>query len=50
MYNLNYTPTTLGYNVEEKLFLAVREQQRLNTTAIWQANFANKQRSLGRSV
>jgi hypothetical protein len=31
MYNLNYTPTTLGYKVEEKLYLGVREQKRLNT-------------------
>jgi hypothetical protein len=31
MYNLNYTPT-LGYEVEEKLYLGVREQKRLNTT------------------
>jgi hypothetical protein len=25
MYNLNYTPTTLGYKVEEKLITAVLE-------------------------
>jgi hypothetical protein len=34
MYNLKYTPTTLGYKVEEKLYLGVREQKRLNTTAL----------------
>jgi hypothetical protein len=34
MYNLNYTPTTLGVQVEEKLYLGVREQKRLNTTAV----------------
>jgi hypothetical protein len=32
MYNLNYTPTTLGYKLEEKLHLGVREQKRLNIT------------------
>jgi hypothetical protein len=36
MYNLHYVPTTLGggYKVEEKLYLGVREQKRLNTTGI----------------
>jgi hypothetical protein len=34
MYNLNYAPTTLGYKVEEKLYLGVREQKRLNITAL----------------
>jgi hypothetical protein len=34
MCNLNYTPTTLGYKVEEKLYLGVREQKGLNSTAI----------------
>jgi hypothetical protein len=34
MYNLNYRPTTLGYKVEEKLYLGVREQKRLNTTGL----------------
>jgi hypothetical protein len=34
MYGLNYTPTTLGYTIEEKLYLGVREQKRLNTTAL----------------
>jgi hypothetical protein len=34
MYNLNYTPTTLGVEVEEKLYQGVREQKRLNTTAL----------------
>jgi hypothetical protein len=33
MYNLNYTPT-LGVQSEEKLYLGVREQERLNTTAL----------------
>jgi hypothetical protein len=31
---LNYTQTTSGYKVEEKLHLGVREQKRLNTTVI----------------
>jgi hypothetical protein len=30
MYNLNYAPTTLG--VEEKIYLGVRELERLNIT------------------
>jgi hypothetical protein len=34
MYNLNYAPTTLGYKVEEKSYLGVRERKRLNTTAL----------------
>jgi hypothetical protein len=34
MYNLNYAPTTLGVKVEEKLYLGVREQKRLNTTCL----------------
>jgi hypothetical protein len=34
MYNLNYTPTTLGYKVEEKLYLGVRKQKRLNTAVL----------------
>jgi hypothetical protein len=29
MYNLNYTPTTSGYEVEEKLYLGVREQKKV---------------------
>jgi hypothetical protein len=29
MYNLNYTPTTLGVQVEEKLYMGVREQKRV---------------------
>jgi hypothetical protein len=37
MYNLNYTQTTLGVQVEEKLYLGVREQKRLNTTGLDQA-------------
>jgi hypothetical protein len=32
MYNFNYAPTTLGVQVEDKLYVGVREQQRLNTT------------------
>jgi hypothetical protein len=31
VYNLNYTPTTLGGKDEEKLHLGVREQKMLNT-------------------
>jgi hypothetical protein len=34
MYNLHYVPTTFGYKVEEKLYLGVHEQKRLNTTAL----------------
>jgi hypothetical protein len=34
MHNLNYTPTTLEYKIEEKLYLGVREEERLNTTAL----------------
>jgi hypothetical protein len=34
MYNLNYTQTTLGYKVEEKLYLGVREQKSLNTAGL----------------
>jgi hypothetical protein len=29
VYNFNYTQTTLGYKIEEKLYLRVREQERL---------------------
>jgi hypothetical protein len=34
MYNLNYTPTTLGVPSWKKLYLGVREQKRLNTTGL----------------
>jgi hypothetical protein len=34
MYNLHYVPTTWGYKVEEKLYLGVREQKRLNTIVL----------------
>jgi hypothetical protein len=34
MYNLNYKQATLGYKVNEKLYLGVREQEGLNTTAL----------------
>jgi hypothetical protein len=34
MYNLNYTPTSFGYKDEEKFYLGVREQKRLNTTVL----------------
>jgi hypothetical protein len=34
MYNLNYTPTTLGVQSWGKLHLRVREQKRLNTTGL----------------
>jgi hypothetical protein len=36
MYNLHYVPTTLGVKVEDKLYLGVREQKRLNTTGLEQ--------------
>jgi hypothetical protein len=32
MYNLNYNRQLWGYKVEDKLYLGVREQKRLNTT------------------
>jgi hypothetical protein len=38
MYNLNYTPTTLGYKAEEKLHVGVREQKRINTTGLEKAH------------
>jgi hypothetical protein len=28
-YNLNYTPATVGYKAEEKLYLGVREQKKV---------------------
>jgi hypothetical protein len=34
VYNLNYTPITLGDKVEEKLCLGVRERKRLHTTVL----------------
>jgi hypothetical protein len=34
VYNLDYKATTLGYKVEEKLCLGVREQKGLNTTGL----------------
>jgi hypothetical protein len=34
MYNLHYVPTILGDKVEEKLYLEVRGQKRLNTTGL----------------
>jgi hypothetical protein len=35
MYNLNYTRQQLwGYEVEEKLYLGVREQKKLITTVL----------------
>jgi hypothetical protein len=34
VYNFNYTPATLEYTVKDKLHLGVREQKRLNTTAL----------------
>jgi hypothetical protein len=44
VYNLNYTPRALGYNVEEKLHLAVREQKkRLSTTGL-EVTFHNQQK------
>jgi hypothetical protein len=39
MYNLNYTPTTLGVQREGKLYLGIREQKRLNTTALRSIGF-----------
>jgi hypothetical protein len=33
MYNLNYTPISLEYEVEEKLHLGVCEKKMLNTAA-----------------
>jgi hypothetical protein len=34
MYNLNCTPTALGYKVEGKLHLGVREQNPLNVAGL----------------
>jgi hypothetical protein len=34
VYNLNYTPTTLGYKIEDKLYLGVREQKKLIITGL----------------
>jgi hypothetical protein len=34
MYNLNIHQQLWGYKVEEKLYLGVREQKRLNTTEL----------------
>jgi hypothetical protein len=35
VYNLNYTPIQLReYKVEEKLHLGVREEKRMNTSAL----------------
>jgi hypothetical protein len=34
MYNLNYTPTSLGVQSWRELYLGVREQKRLNTTGL----------------
>ena len=38
MYNLNYAPTTLGVQSEEKLYVGVREQKRLNTAGLEDLN------------
>jgi hypothetical protein len=51
MYNLHYVPTTLGVQrVEDKLYLGVREQKRLNTTGLsdwfWGCLFDYKTRGL----
>jgi hypothetical protein len=34
VYNLNYTLTTLGYNVEEKLYLGADRHRWLNATVL----------------
>jgi hypothetical protein len=34
VYNLDHTPATLWVQVEEKLYMGVREQKRLNTAAL----------------
>jgi hypothetical protein len=39
MYNLNYTPTTLGVQSWREIYLGVHEQKRLNTTDLEQINF-----------
>jgi hypothetical protein len=48
MYNLNYTPTTSEYKVEEKLYLGVREQKRLNTTGL--NNWERRSRPLATAI
>jgi hypothetical protein len=35
LYNLNYTPVTLRYKVEEKLHLGVGEQKYLNIAVLY---------------
>ena len=32
MYNSNYATTALGYKVEEKIYVGVRERKRMNIT------------------
>ena len=34
MYNLNYAPTTLGYKVDENIYLGVHERKRLSITGV----------------
>jgi hypothetical protein len=34
MYNLNYAPTTLGYKVDENIYLGVHEGKRLSITGV----------------
>jgi hypothetical protein len=44
MYNLNYIHQQLwGYKVEEKLYLGVREQKRLNITVLEKSGFESRQ-------
>jgi hypothetical protein len=40
MYNLHYVPTTLGYKVEEKLYLGVREQKKVEYHWFKEHNFS----------
>jgi hypothetical protein len=45
MYNLNYTSTSLGYKVEDKLYPGAREQKRLNASGL--IDIASKNLILG---
>ena len=38
MCNYNYAPTTLGYKVEEKMYLGLRERKRLNITGLYDSS------------
>ena len=39
MHNLSYAPKTLGYKVEKKIYLGVRERKRLNISGVGNITF-----------